>query len=134
MENFDSIIEKIIKADPQYSKNAYYFVRDALEFTVKNISAEALADQAHQHVSGKKLLDGIREYALLQYGPMTLTVFDRWQIKNCEDFGNIVYKMIEYGILGKTEHDNKNDFKNGYDFYEAFQKPFTSSFHHDHEK
>lgn len=127
MENFDTIIEKIVKTDPKYPKGAYSFVREALEFTVKNISPENLANQTRQHITGQKLLEGIREYALLQYGPMTLTVFNRWHIQNCEDFGNIVYKMIENNILGKTDHDSKEDFKNGFDFYEAFQKPFIAN-------
>lgn len=124
MENFDGIIEKIVKENPKYSKGAYYFVREALEFTVKNSTPEGVVEQTPHHISGKKLLEGIREYALLQYGPMTITVLNAWNIKNCEDFGHIVFKLVDYGVLGKTDTDSIADFKNGYDFYEAFQKIF----------
>lgn len=124
MENFDSIVEKIVKEDPRYAKGSYHFIREALEFTVKNLTPEDLLLQSHQHISGKRLLEGVREYALLQYGPMTMTVLNRWNIKNCEDFGNIVFKMVDCGVLGKTDSDSIADFKDGYDFSEAFQKPF----------
>lgn len=124
MDNFDSTVDKIVLENTKYSKGAYYFVREALEFTIKNLGPEDLVEQRPYHISGQKLLEGIREYALLQYGPMTMTVFNRWNIKNCEDFGHIVFKLVDYGVLGKTDADSITDFKNGYDFHEAFEKPF----------
>lgn len=125
MDNFDNTVEKIVKETPRYAKGAYYFVREALEFTIKNqMPSDDLMQQASHHISGGKLLEGIRDYTLLQYGPMAITVFNRWNIKNCEDFGNIVFNLVDYGVLGKTDTDSIADFKNGYDFYEAFQKPF----------
>ena len=32
--------------------------------------------------------------------------------------------MVENRLLKKTDKDTRADFENGYDFYEAFQKPF----------
>lgn len=126
MENFDEIVAKIIQDYPKYSKGGYYFVREALEFTIKNQAGEDLAPQRPQHISGEKLLEGIREYALLQYGPMTITVLNSWNIKNCEAFGDIVFKLVDYGVLGKTDSDSIDNFKKGYNFYDAFQKPFLA--------
>jgi uncharacterized repeat protein (TIGR04138 family) len=77
-----------------------------------------------RHVSGQELLGGIRDYALAQFGPMTQMVFEEWGIKRCEDFGEIVFNMVEIGLLGKTEKDSREDFANGYDFDDAFRKPF----------
>lgn len=125
MENFDDIVTKITKDYPKYSRGAYFFIRDALEFTIKNQNPDnPEQQQTPQHIPGQKLLEGIREYALLQYGPMTLTVFKNWNIKNCEDFGHIVFKLVDYGILSKTDADSIDDFKKSYNFHEAFQKPF----------
>jgi uncharacterized repeat protein (TIGR04138 family) len=73
------------------------------------------------------LLGGIREYALEQFGPMAYTVLDRWGIKKCEDFGDIVFLLVDYGVLGKTEHDRREDFAGGYDFKDAFVRPFEPS-------
>jgi uncharacterized repeat protein (TIGR04138 family) len=55
---------------------------------------------------------------------MALTVLNEWGIKCCEDFGDIVFNMVEFQLLGKTEQDSREDFKGGYDFEEAFRKPF----------
>jgi len=32
--------------------------------------------------------------------------------------------MVEHDLLGKTSEDSREDFKGGYDFAEAFRKPF----------
>lgn len=124
MNSFDEVIDKIVEKHPHYHKSAYKFVREALEYTVKNAKPDERLH--HQHVTGQKLLDGIREYALIQYGPMALTVFNEWNIKTCEDFGNIVFTLIDYKVLGKTDNDSIDDFKAGYNFYDAFQKPFLA--------
>lgn len=124
METFDNIIAKIIQKDPRYPFTAYVFVREALDYTIKGLYPEAEPNAHNRHIPGQKLLQGIRDFALLQYGPLTITVFERWNIKNTEDFGHIVFNLVDYGILTKTKEDSINDFKNIFDFYEAFQKPF----------
>jgi uncharacterized repeat protein (TIGR04138 family) len=70
------------------------------------------------------LLNGIRDYAIQRFGPMTLTVFESWGIKGTEDFGEIVFNMVGEGLLGKTDNDSPNDFKNIYDFDITFRQPY----------
>lgn len=123
MSDPNQILDLIYAEDRSYQKVAYGFVRRALEYTVKKV-ADSGEERASRHISGYELLEGIREFALEQYGPMTKTVLNGWGIYNCEDFGKIVFKMVEYKLLGKTEEDSLDDFKNGYDFYEAFEEPF----------
>jgi uncharacterized repeat protein (TIGR04138 family) len=100
-------------------------VREALDFTQKLIVKENRGQI--RHVSGQELLNGIRQFALQQFGPMVVTVFEEWGIRHCRDFGEIVFNMVETGLLAKTEHDTREDFQNGYDFTEAFRKPFWPS-------
>jgi len=76
------------------------------------------------HVSGNELLEGIREYALDRFGPMSLTMMNHWNIRKCRDFGEIVFNLVEHGILGRTENDTLDDFEGGYDFKTAFEDPF----------
>lgn len=123
MQSFEAVVEQIVKKDSRYAAGAYFFLHEALEFTIKNLKPENIVIEG-TNVPGEKLLEGIREYALFQYGPLTLSVFNRWNLKKCEDFGHIVFNLVDYGILSKTDSDSIEDFKNGYDFYEAFQKPF----------
>src|SRR5690606_9311005 len=79
---------------------------------------------AQRHISGQELLEGMREYALDQYGPMTRTLFSEWGVNECRHFGEIVFQLVDYGVLGKTEDDKLEDFCDGYDFDQAFLKPF----------
>ena len=122
--NFDEVLEKIVTKDARYTREAYIFVREALDHTQKIVGKPSREDMP-RHVSGQQLLSGIREYALQQYGPMTLTVLNEWGLRRCEDFGEIVFNMVESSLLAKTEQDSPNDFKGGYNFEEAFRTPFV---------
>lgn len=121
--NFDEELEKIIGKDPRYPREAYVFVREALDHTQKMVGQPA-KDDLPRHVSGQQLLDGVRDYALQQYGPMAMTVLAEWGIRRCEDVGEIVFNMVENSLLAKTDQDSREDFKSGYDFETAFRKPF----------
>lgn len=119
---FENTLALIIAKDPRYDREAYLFLKDALDHTQKMALKENHGEV--RHVTGQELLAGIREYALTQFGPMAQLVFAEWGVQRCEDFGEIVFNMVEIGLLGKTEKDSREDFKNGYDFYTAFRKPF----------
>ena len=120
--NFDEALDKILAANPRYARDAYHFLRESLDFTQKLISKENKGKV--RHVTGQELLDGIRQHALQQFGPMTVTVFAEWGVTNCKDFGEMVFNMVESSLLAKTEKDSRDDFQAGYDFSDAFEKPF----------
>jgi uncharacterized repeat protein (TIGR04138 family) len=119
---FDEGLDQILAKDSRYHRDAYIFLREALDFTQKTIVKENRGQI--RHISGQELLGGIREFALAQFGPMAITVLEEWGIKRCEDFGDIVFNMVEASVLAKTEKDSREDFQGGYDFDEAFRKPF----------
>src|SRR2546429_8078376 len=96
---------------------------NALEFLL--LLCRKIEGVSVRHVTGPQLLDGVRRYALKEFGPMVMTVFDNWGIHSCEDVGNIVFNLISAGVFGKTEDDSIEDFKNVYRFEEAFVKPFA---------
>jgi uncharacterized repeat protein (TIGR04138 family) len=123
--NFDEALEQILAKDARYQREAYFFVREALDYTQKLISKQAQGQL--RHVSGQELLDGIRQYALAQFGPMVMTVLGEWGIHKCRDFGEIVFNMVEIGLLAKTDKDCREDFDSGYEFDDAFRKPFLPS-------
>jgi uncharacterized repeat protein (TIGR04138 family) len=120
--NFDEALDQILAADNRFHRDAYLFMREALDFTQKIVGRENLGKV--RHVTGQELLDGLRQYALQQFGPMAATVFEEWGIRNCQNFGEIVFNMVEIGLLARTEKDTRDDFQNGYDFTDAFRKPF----------
>ena len=120
--NFEEIVERIVAQDPRYKREAYDFLREALDFTQKEAAREK--DEKERHVTGQQLLEGVRGYALKEYGPMALTVLAEWGITRGEDIGELVFNLIDQRILKKTASDSREDFKGGYDFETAFREPF----------
>lgn len=120
--NFDEALDQILATDNRFHRDAYLFMREALDFTQKSVGRENQGKV--RHVTGQELLNGLRQYALQQFGPMTVTVFEEWGITNCQAFGEIVFNMVEIGLLAKTDKDTRADFQEGYDFTDAFSKPF----------
>ena len=111
-ELLDSI-QAICRKDSRFKPEAYLFVLAALHFTVSRLPEP-------RHVTGQELSEGIRIYGLDQFGPLTTQVFEHWGILSTEDFGHIVFSLIERKLLGKTEEDSLEDFKGVYDFTSAF--------------
>jgi len=112
-KDFYQVSEDIYAKDNRYKPDSYEFVMQALHFTQTKLKKES-------HVNGKELLEGIRDFAIEQYGPMARTVLKHWGITKTEDFGNIVFNMINEKILSKTEDDSIDDFKEVYNFDAAF--------------
>jgi len=112
-KDFYKLVEEVCLKDRRYKTDAYEFVMQALHFTQGKLKKKA-------HLSGKELLLGIKDFAIEQYGPMSKTVLEHWGVTKTEDFGNIVFNMVERSILSKTADDSVNDFKQVYDFQEAF--------------
>jgi uncharacterized repeat protein (TIGR04138 family) len=115
--NTVDLLAPILETDARYTAEAYLFVRDGLDHTVRKL-------EAPRHVSGQELLNGMREYALTEFGPVAKRVLSEWGINECVDFGHIVFNLVGEGLLGKTDQDSIKDFMNGYDFHEAFIQPF----------
>ncbi len=123
--SFEEVIEQILAKDKRYARDAYVFVREALDYTQKKLFKHKTRETPH--VTGQELLEGIREFALQQFGPLTLLVLEEWGIRSTEDFGEIVFNMVDAGLLAKTDKDSRADFANGYNFDEAFRQPFLPS-------
>ena len=113
----DDLLAPILESDKRYTAEAYLFVRGGLDHTVRQL-------EKPRHIGGQELLEGLREYALTEYGPVAKRVLSEWGINGCVDFGNIVFNLVNEGLLGKTDEDSIEDFLGGYDFTEAFIQPF----------
>ncbi len=120
--NFDEALERILAEETRFHRNAYTFIREGLDYTVQRLQKPRKGSK--RHVSGRELLDGLRIYSLEQLGPMAKTVFNRWGIHTTHDIGEMVFILVRHGILGKTDEDRMEDFDGGFDFDEAFRRPF----------
>lgn len=120
--NFDQVVAEILLEDKRFDVQAYRFVREGLDFTLKLHKRNS--GTTPRHVTGPELLDGIRQYTLKEFGPMGMMVLNEWGITECEHFGQIVFTLVQKGVLGKSENDKPEDFSSTFTFEEAFVKPF----------
>lgn len=118
----EDLVGRILAKDPRYARGAYEFVQHGLRHTLILLDRQpAEAGQPEpNHVTAAQLLEGIRKYALQQYGPLVRTVLAEWGITRTADFGNIVFLLVEAGAMGKTDEDRLSDFESVYDFDDAF--------------
>jgi uncharacterized repeat protein (TIGR04138 family) len=108
------------KAGP-YPIEAFNFVRDGLNYTVDRVHQEPCpVPPDSRHISGRQLSMGLRDYAIERFGMLAPEVLSYWHIRRTEDFGRIVFAMIDLGLMSKTEDDTLEDFRGVYDFEEAF--------------
>ena len=117
-----STLMKLINRDKRYDPESYSFVMSALDFTRKTLKRKG-------HVTGQELLEGIRGYALEEFGPMVRTVLKHWGVTTTNDFGEIVFNMLDTGLLGKSDQDSKDDFNNRFDFKSAFDESYKYTTH-----
>ena len=118
-DKFLQDIEDLAERDGHFGKEAYLFVYDALQYTVKKLGKTDLPTE-EKHISGRDLLYGISEYALDQFGPLTHSVFAYWGVRQTRHFGKIVFNLVEGNLMRKTDEDCIEDFTDVYDFAEEF--------------
>jgi len=107
------VVAEAIRKDPRYPRAAYAFVSEALHLTIARRGRAG-------HVSAAELLEGVRDLARDQFGPLARMVLAEWNVTATEDFGNVVFNLVEAGAMGKTEEDDISDFVRVYSFDDVF--------------
>lgn len=110
------ILNDLVARDPRYPKAAYLFVQEGLIKTLKMFWEPGKPG----HMTGPQLLEGLRELAIESFGRRAKATLNAWGIFKCEDFGEIVFNLIEAGLMTKQDTDTKTHFQGGYDFNTAF--------------
>ena len=110
-----------------FPEEAYQFVREGLVYTAKLFHGEARranADTADErrHVSGQQLCVGLKKLATERYGMLARAVLHKWGVRRTDDFGVIVFALIDRCELRQGEQDSFLDFKGVYDFDQAFSE------------
>ena len=116
----DPIMERLRIRFPDYHDTAYLFILAALHYTIERVG-EA------RHICGRELAEGCRDLAIERYGPMARSVLEFWGIRSTRDFGEIVFALVELGILVKQDDDCVDDFEGLFCFGEAFEKNYPWS-------
>jgi uncharacterized repeat protein (TIGR04138 family) len=119
---FEHAIDSILKREQRFDPQAYLFLKDALDFTLKR--AADSNDGQPRHVTGQELLFGFRDLAIQEFGPMAATLMAEWGLTCSRHIGEMVFLLIEEQMFGRQDSDTIEDFEDVFDFEEAFIAPF----------
>lgn len=121
-------LAEVVRRDPRYAYEAYEFLFQALGHTQRLLGRTPAESESelgpHHHVSGPELVNGARDLALREFGLMARTVFRMWGINHTDDFGNLVFNLIESNLMSKTEKDTLEDFHNVFDLDQALVRDY----------
>lgn len=117
------MIEQVARSKGRFATEAYTFTVEALNITLLKRRKRGVTG----HIAGQELLAGIKLVALDRFGYLGRTVFEAWGLRSTANFGDIVFDLVEAGVLSKQDSDSKDDFVGGFDFVEAFERSFIAS-------
>lgn len=106
--------------NPRYTEAAYLFVLSALHQRLSNL-------ELPRHITGAEVADAVRELALDRFGPLARTVLEHWGVHATADIGEIVFALVDCGVLIKQPEDSREDFEGLYSFEEAFEDSYPWS-------
>jgi uncharacterized repeat protein (TIGR04138 family) len=110
----EDVLHRLEQRNPRFQSKAYLFVLSALHRVMESLDRP-------RHISGRELAEGVRDLALEQYGPMARAVLEHWGVHTTADLGEIVFALVELGILIKRDEDNRDDFRDVFDFEDVFE-------------
>jgi uncharacterized repeat protein (TIGR04138 family) len=113
----DEILNRLRKRNPRFQGKAYLFVLSALHHVMEGLDSP-------RHISGEELAEGVRDLAIREFGPMARTVLEYWGIHCTRDLGEIVFALVEAGVLIREDDDHLDDFRDLFDFEEAFERDY----------
>ncbi len=120
--------ETLLQACPGYPREAYAFLFDALDHSVRAVHGletyQPIETDDRHHVEAQQLLDSVRHFAILEYGCLAGCVFESWGISGSPDIGKMVFHLIDHRLLGKRDTDRIDDFAGGFGGL-TFQEVFT---------
>ncbi len=107
------LLSELIKKDPRFPLDAYLLINDGLQYAYKITGRK-------DHITAHELLEGIRQLMLKRYGQMAKMVLNSWGIYTTDDIGQIVFNLVNAGLMVKRGNERLEDFHGVYEFEQAF--------------
>jgi uncharacterized repeat protein (TIGR04138 family) len=120
----DGIMDQIRLREPRFHERAYFFVLQALEYAQARLPER-------RHIAGRELAEACRDLALLRFGVMARLVLDHWGVRSTADIGDVVFTLVDMGLLLSQPNDTREDFSDVFEFDRAFEReyPWSGAYH-----
>ena len=116
----DGIMDRIRLREKRFTEHAYLFVLSALEYCQARLTDR-------RHINGRELSLGCRDLALERYGVLARLVLEHWGIRCTADLGDVVFTLVDLGLLISLPNDSRDEFAEVFDFEEAFERAYPWS-------
>jgi uncharacterized repeat protein (TIGR04138 family) len=116
----DGIMDRIRAREPRFHEHAYLFVLGALEYCQARLPER-------RHISGRELAEACRDLALERYGVMAQLVLEHWGVRSTADIGDVVFTLVDLGLLISQPSDSRDEFIGVFDFDETFEREYPWS-------
>ncbi len=117
-------IDELARQDRRYPAASYMLVFEGLEHALARLVSR-------RHVTPVELVRGVRDAALEQFGLLAREVLRGWNITRSGDVGELVFNLIDRGLLEAGEDDSRDQFEAVLDFDAAFDAAFLESLERD---
>jgi uncharacterized repeat protein (TIGR04138 family) len=113
----DGIMDRIRMREPRFDERAYLFVLAALEFCQQRLPER-------RHITGRELSIACRDLALDRFGVMARLVLEHWGVHSTADFGDVVFTLVDLGLLMSQSSDTRDEFVDVFEFDQAFEREY----------
>ena len=113
----DGIMDRIRLRESRFDERAYLFVLGALEFCQQRL-------EERRHISGRELALACRDLALDKFGVMAGLVLEHWGVRSSADLGDVVFTLVDLGLLMSQPTDSREEFADVFDFDQAFAREY----------
>lgn len=113
----EGIMDQIRLREQRFDERAYLFVLSSLEHCQSKLTER-------RHITGPELAHACRELALQRFGVMARLVLEHWGVRSTSDIGDIVFTLVEMGLLISQPQDSRDDFFGVFDFADAFERSY----------
>lgn len=112
------VLTRIRSHSEQFDERAYLFVLGAIEHVQGRLPAR-------RHLGGAEVAWACRDLAWEQFGLLAPAVLRHWGITSTESVGQVVFTLVEAGLLVAQPGDSVDDFNDVYDFAQAFRAEYV---------
>lgn len=113
----DGVMDRIRVRESRFDERAFLFVLAAIEFCQQRLPER-------RHLTGRELAVGCRDLALDRYGVLARSVLEHWGLVSSASIGEVVFALVDVGLLSAQPTDSKADFIDVFDFGDAFDRNY----------
>jgi uncharacterized repeat protein (TIGR04138 family) len=116
----DGVMDRIRMREQRFDERAYLFVLAGLEYCQQRLSER-------RHITGRELAEACRDLALERFGVMARLVLEHWGIRSSADIGDVVFTLVDLGLLMSQPNDSREEFADVFDFDRTFEREYPWS-------